>query len=287
MKNIGLIIDEGADLPREIAEEHQIKVVPFKIDFGEMKDLPGNIYQKIGEAEKRGLKSFVKTSQPPVGDFISIFKEKLKEFEEIICLTITSKHSGTFNSACQAKNFLTEDLQKRISIIDSLNISAGEGLLALEAVSLIEKGLAKEEILEELKESIPKIRLICLIEDPKWLEASGRVSHFIASWIRQMQKIGVRPLLGIKKGEIKPIGIKKGARDIASALFQEFQSKVSKSRNQITKVAITQADSPREGQRLKEMVERTGSTEILFINIIGTVLGGYAGPGAVALAWQE
>jgi fatty acid-binding protein DegV len=69
-QKIGIVADEGGDLPEELIKKHNISIVPFKVDLGEMKDLPGNIYQRIREAEKRGLKSFVKTSQPSPGDFL-------------------------------------------------------------------------------------------------------------------------------------------------------------------------------------------------------------------------
>jgi len=202
-QKIGLICDEGGDLPKDIVEKHQIGIVPFKVDLGEMKDIPGNIYQKIREAEKRGIKSFIKTSQPSPGDFLLAFKEKLKRpstraklgagpvphrnevsgagFEELICITITSKHSGTYNSAIQAKNFLEENLKNKVEIIDSLNGSTGEGLLVLKAISLIKKGLKIKEISENLKKAISKTHLIFMLQDPKWLEASGRLSHILAS----------------------------------------------------------------------------------------------------------
>lgn len=151
---IGLVADEGGDLPKELVEKHKISIVPFKVDLGEMKDLPGNIYQKIREAEKRGLKPFIKTSQPSPGDFLNAFKGKLKEFEELICITITSKHSGTFNSAIQAKNFLEE--KDKIHVFDSLFGTGGEGLIILKAAELIEKGLKAREILEKLKEAVLK-----------------------------------------------------------------------------------------------------------------------------------
>ncbi|KPJ57535.1 hypothetical protein AMJ49_00190 [Parcubacteria bacterium DG_74_2] len=283
-QKIGLVCDEGGDLPKELIEKNQITIIPFKIDLGEMK----NIYQKIREAERQRIKSFVKTSQPSPGDFLFAFKEKLKRFEKVICITITSKHSGTYNSAIQAKNFLEANSKNRIEIFDSLSGSAGEGLLILKAASLIKKGLKIKEILRDLKESISKTHLIFMLEDPKWLEASGRLPSLVVAWLRGMQKIGVRPLLGVKKGEIKPIGIKKGVKDIATALFKEFETKLSKLKsNGIIKVAITHADNLKEAIELKEMVQNLKNTEISFINLIGNILGGLTGPGALALTWQE
>jgi DegV family protein with EDD domain len=282
---IGIVADEGGDLPKELIEKHKISIVPFKVDLGEMKDLSGNIYQKIREAEKRGLKSFVKTSQPSPGDFLKVFKEKLKEFEEIICVTVTSKHSGTFNSALQAREYLTE--KEKIHVIDSMSVSGGEGLIILRAVSLIEKCLKIEEILKKLKEAVLKTNLIFILEDPKWAEASGRIPKVLGVLLRRMQVLGFYPILTLKKGKIKLGSIKKGVKDLSTALFEEFKSKILKEKIESEiRTAITHADNEKEAKKLKDLILKVKNCKIEFNSIIGNIVGGLSGPGALALAWQ-
>jgi fatty acid-binding protein DegV len=75
--------------------------------LGELEKYPGNIYEKMKASEEAGDIKFVKTSQPSINDFAKAFNEKLKEYKEIISLTISSKLSGTYNSAIQAKKFLS------------------------------------------------------------------------------------------------------------------------------------------------------------------------------------
>ncbi len=291
MNKIGLVVDEGADLPREIVEKHQMAVVPVKMDWPDLENLPGgNTFQKMREAEKRGIKSFGKTSQPSPKDFLDAFKKQLEKFEKILCITLTSKLSGTYNSANQAKNILGPEGGERIFIVDSLNASCGEGLSDLKAIDLIEQGKDIEEIVKELEKFIPQVRLYGILEDPKWLEASGRISSTVANWFRRMQKIGVRPILGIKKGVIKAIGIKAGAKDIPTASFHQFEAKTKKLRNQgkKIKVAITHGDDLEGAQRLKEMIEKElKGVEVAFINLIDNVLGVLLGPDAFVLAWSE
>jgi len=282
-QKIGIVADEGGDLPEELIKKHKISLVPFKVDLGEMKDLAGNIYQRIKEAEKRGLKSFVKTSQPSPGDFLKAFKEKLKEFEEIICITVTSKHSGTFNSALQAREYLPE--KDQIHVVDSMSVSGGEGLIILKAVSLIEKGLKVTEILEKLRESFFKTKLIFILENPKWAEASGRIPKVLGALLKRMQKLGFYPILTIKKGKISLDKIKKGVKDLSSALFDEFKNKISKEKSEI-KVAITHADNEKEAKKLEDLILKVKNCKVEFSNVIGNIVGGLSGPGAVALSWQ-
>jgi DegV family protein with EDD domain len=284
-EKIGIVADEGGDLPKELIEKHKISIVPFKVDLGEMKDLTGNIYQRIREAEKRGLKSFVKTSQPSPGDFLKAFREKLKEFEEIICITVTSKHSGTFNSALQAREYLTE--KEKIHVVDSMSVSGGEGLIILKAVSLIKSSLKMNEILEKLKESVLKTNLIFVLESPKWAVASGRIPKVLGTLLERMQNLGFYPVLTLKKGKIGLSSIRKGVKDLSSALFEEFKNKILKEKiKSEIKAAITHADNEKEAKKLEDLILKVKNCKVEFKNIIGNIVGGLSGPGAVALAWQ-
>jgi DegV family protein with EDD domain len=284
-QKIGIVADEGGDLPEELIKKHKISIVPFKVDLGEMKDLAGNIYQRIREAEKRGLKSFVKTSQPSPGDFLKAFREKLKEFEEIICITVTSKHSGTFNSASQAREYLPE--KEKIHVVDSMSVSGGEGLIILKATSLIKSGLKANEILEKLKESVLRTNLIFILESPKWAVASGRIPKVLGAFLEKMRNLGFYPVLTLKKGKLGLSSIRKGVKDLSSALFEEFKSKISKEKiNSEIKIAITHADNEKEAKKLEDLILEVKNCKVEFKNIIGNIVGGLSGPGAVALAWQ-
>jgi len=290
MEKIGFVFDEGADLPEEIIKEHQVAIVRFKMDWPDLESMPGeNTFQKMKELEKKETKSFGKTSQPSPKDFLEAFKYQLDRFEKVLCVTISSKLSGTYNSAIQA-SLILEPEGKRIFIVDSLNATSGEGLVVLKTIDLVKEGRMVEEIVEELKKFIFKINLYGMVEDPKWLEASGRISHAVADWVRKMQKLGLRPILGMKEGLVKPIGIKAGAKDIPTALFNQLKAKTEKLRKQGKKirVAITHADDPSGAQRLKETIERElEGVQVSFVTLVDNVLGIIVGPGCLVLSWAE
>ena len=291
MNKIGLITDSAADIPEELIQKNQIAIVPVKMDWPEIENLPGNnVFQKVREAEKRGMKTFGKTSQPSPKDYLIAYKKQLENFENIICITITSKLSGTYNSAIQAKMFLTEEEKKRIFIIDSLNASCGEGLLVYNAVGLIGKGKNAEEIVKEIEKYVPNTTFYGMFKSPKWLEGSGRISHTLANWVIRAEKLGVRPLLGMKAGELKRMGIKRGARNLPEALFREIEGKTKKSREKGKKivVAISHGDDMDHAQQLKEMIEKKlKGCEIVFITMIDQVLAVLAGPDALVFGWYE
>ena len=126
MEKIGIITDEAADLLKDIIGKHQIAIVPVKLDWPEIENLPGeNTFQKMRELEKRGIKSFGKTSQPSPKDFLDKYKYQLERFDKILCIILTSKLSGTYNSAIQAKKFFRARLQPTHLILPSRQVGTG------------------------------------------------------------------------------------------------------------------------------------------------------------------
>jgi DegV family protein with EDD domain len=290
MEKIGIVTDI-ADLTQELAAKYQIAVAPAKFNWPEVENLPGeNSFQKMREAEKRGVKSFGKTSQPSVKDYLDNYNHQLERFDKVICITLTSKLSGGYNSAVQAKGFLEPKDQERVFVIDSLNGSCGQGLIVLKAVDLIQSGKEIKEVLEGVEKIIHQVHFYLFIWDPKLMEASGRISSLAANVLRQLAKAGVRPLLTFKNGLLVPGGIKTGAKDIPSALFKQFEADTKKmiKEGKKIRVAITHGDDLGGAQRLKEMIEKEfEGVEVAFLNIINDTVAVITGPDTLILAWCE
>ena len=292
MPEVGLVVDEVADLPQEIIEKHKIEIVTYIVDWPEGENLPGgNIFQKMREAEKRGIKTLINTSQASPKVFLDKYQSQLQKFNKVLCITISSKLSGGYNSAMQAKSFLKPEEQEKVFVVDSFNASAGQGLLVLRAADLINKKEKEiEEIVKELEKLVPQVHLIGMLEDPKWLEYSGRLPHILANWIRKMVKFGVRPLVGVKKGIVTAVGIKTKVKDVPSALFSELEAKTRKIRGPGGKIqiAITHAGNLDGAQKLKEMIgKELKEAEIIFLSLVDIVVGARVGPGTLICAWVE
>lgn len=291
MKKICIVVDAAVDLPQEVIEKYQIALTPIKMDWPDLENMPGeNTFQKMRELERRGIKTFGKTSQPSPKDFSDAYKKQLESFEKVLCITITSKLSGTYNSAVQGVKFLPADQQKRIFIVDSLSASPGQGLLVLKAVDLIGQGKEIKDIKKELEELVPRLNVFVMFESPKYVEASGRISPLIATLLKQAIKLGVRTLLVFKDGLLVSAGMKTGAKDIPTALFQAFRKEVKKKKQEDKniKIIITHADDLEGANRLKRMIEEEfGNSKVVAINIIDDILGTLTGPDTLILGWFE
>jgi len=298
MRNsIGIITEETTGLSEEIIKENRIEIVPCKVSWPEGENLPGeNIYQKTREGEKVGIKIFPKTSQPSPKDYLSAFQKQLRNevsgagFEKILCITLSSKLSGSFNSAYQAREMLKE--KERIFLFDSLNVAVGQALLVLKVIDLIKKGKEIEEILKECQKSISKIHFYIFVEDPKWLEAGGRLSHSVANWVKSFQKMHLFPCLGIKNGVVKALGITKG-KDICEALFRQIESKSKKLGHPLCgypkkiRVAISYTDNFEMAKNLEKEIKERLKVEIPLITFLSPVVGAHLGPGSLVAAWTE
>lgn len=286
--SIGIVVENIVDLPEKILEKYQIETVPAILDWPEVVNLPGeNIYQKMREAERRGIKELGKTSQPSPGAYLKAYKIQLQKFEKVLCITVTSKISGCYNSACQAREML--DDPSRVYVLDSLTATAGQALLVLRAIELIQEQREIDEIVEELKNLIPKIHTYLFFEDPRWIEAIGRITPSQANWIRRMKKMGIRPIMELKNGIFTKGGISLFAKDIPEALFKKIEKESRKFRKKGKKIriVINHADNPEGAEKLKKMLKEKIRAEVPFVNLVCTLVGSRLGPGSLVAGWHS
>jgi DegV family protein with EDD domain len=272
-----IIVGESSALPLEIITKYGMYSLPFTVDWKEGETIEGqNIFEKMRNVKKQGIKTCPKTSQPSMGAYKKAYDEIIAKGNDVVCITVSSKISGTYNSAVQGKKMLNDEAQKRIFVIDSLNVDASEALLAIKAAELAEKGLSGEEIYKAI--DVSKVHLFGMVESPRWLEAGGRISNTVASILESAQKMGLRPVLGIKDGLVKPTTIKMKANDTAEALLKELQGL----KNPKLRIGISHGDNLEEALRLEKMIkENLPESKVEFINMTSSVIGAHVGPGTI------
>jgi len=288
MPKIGIVVDEGAGLPHDFAQANEVEVVRGRVEWPELESLPGeNVYQKMREAEKRGIKTFVKTAMAVSGDYLNAFRKQLKKFDKILCIVLSAKLSGSYNGAFQAKNLLSEQDKERIIIFDTQSGFVGEALFVLKTIDLIKEKRNIEEILEILKGLIHRTPFFGIFGDPKWLRASGRINSTQANWIRRMKKINLHPIITLKNGIIKPGGVVL-AKDEIEALFKKVSrtTKSVRAKGGRVRALLSHADSPELALRFQNLLEGI-NIEVPMILEAPLLVGAHTGPGTFLVAWQE
>lgn len=216
---IKLIIDSTCDIPKEKLEEFDITILPITVDiegvsYKDKADLNAeDFYIKIREKNV-----FPKTAQINPSAFEEVFQNEIDKDNEVICLTISSTLSGTFNSAMIAKNTIDSS---KIHVIDSKTVSYGIGLIAIEAAKLIKKGASLNEVLDKINHIIENQDVIAYLDTMEMLKRGGRIPKSIATIGNVLR---IKPLLSMIDGELKPIEKAKGKKN-ALKLISEYISK--------------------------------------------------------------
>jgi len=286
--SIGIVTENNiACLPEKVVERYQIETADAIVDWPEGENLPGeNIYQKMREAEKRGIKELPKTSQAIPKSYLDTFKKQLEKFDKVLCISISTKLSGCYNSACQAKEMLKEEEKERVYILDTLHVAASQALLVLRAIELIQEQREINEVIDEVKKLIPQTHFYAIFEDPKWIEAGGRATKSQANWMRRIKKLNLHPLVTIKDGIVTKGGII-FAKDMAEALFKKIAKESQKTRKEgkSIRVIIGHADNPERAEKLRQLLKEI-KAEVPFISLASPVICGHTGPGTLIAAWQ-
>ncbi len=285
--SIGIVTEDVACLLPKILERYNIELAQTKFDWPELEKIPGeNIYQKIKKAYEIGIETRPKTSQATPKSYLDAFKKQLQRFDKVLCVTVSSKISGCYNSACQAKEMLLESEKERVFILDSLNAAAGQALLILRAIELIQEQREMPEILDALKRLIPQTHTYIIFADPKGPEFIGRITKSQANWIRRMKKLGIHPLMEFKKGVLKKGGMI-FAKDEPEAIFKKIlkESKKERKLGKKIRIVINHADNLEGAKKLKEMLKKIGA-EVSFISEGSPIICAVTGPGTLIAGWQ-
>lgn len=207
MKKVKIIADSVSDMTLEEAKKYDIDIVPLTIIFDNKEyrdgvDIDTNGLFRLME-EKDG---FPQTAQVSPGVFYEKFKEYRDQDREIVLITMSSKLSGTFNSANMAKNQLG---QEGIYIVDSLNVTMGQYCLVKYAISLRDQGKSAQEIFTILEEAKNKVKSSVYLDTLDNLARSGRISR-ATEFVGSMLKI--KPIIRLIEGQIIPVSRERGQK---------------------------------------------------------------------------
>ena len=219
MEKIKIITDSTLDLPAELIREKNIEVLPLLINFGEESYLDGveiTTKEMIDKIYATGI--LPTTAQVTPNRFEETFKKYLDEGYKIVVLTLSSDMSGTYQSACIAKDMLESD---DIVVIDSRNVTSGLGLLVLKACQFRDKGLGIKEIEEEILKAIPKVKSSLNFESLENLVRGGRLSK-TAGTIGSV--LGLRLILEVKDGKMSVKDKVRGSKKALKKLISDFES---------------------------------------------------------------
>lgn len=274
-----IIVDSTADLMPEYKE--RVSIVPLTVHFGDEEYIDGvtidhkTFYEKLVESDVLPT-----TSQATPDAFMKEY-EKVKEAgEAAVVITISSKLSGTYQSATIA----AEDYEN-IHIIDSGSAAMGSGILVELALKLVDEGLEAKAIAERLEEEKKKIVIVALVDTLEYLKKGGRVSKTVAF---AGSVLNIKPVLSVIDGEISMLGKARGSKMGNNLLVQEIE----KAGGVDFSKPVLLGYSGLSDALLVKYIEDSRhiwdqGLEAVRYTTIGSVIGTHAGPGAVAVAFYK
>jgi DegV family protein with EDD domain len=275
---IKIVTDSTAYLAETFVREHGIHVVPLCVHFGDREFKEGvelsneDFYDRLQRAEQLPT-----TSQPSAGEFYDVFEELVGAGHEIVVLTISSKLSGTWNSAMAAKEMLPE---ANISIVDSLSTSVGLHLMVKAAIQATQNGASRQEIVHQIEEMKEQMRVLFAVDTLEYLAKGGRIGNakaFLGTLLK------VKPILILQDGAIEPLEQVRSKRKAQARILDLVEEQIG-SKGPQAKVAIAQALVPDEAQTIaQELEDRLGCPPPV-VSEVGPVIGTHTGPGVIGVA---
>jgi DegV family protein with EDD domain len=275
---VQVITDSTCDIPQDLARQLGIRVVPIYLRFGE-KTYRDGVDIQTEEFYSKLLSSpfHPATSQPNSEDFTNVYREYCDTADGIVSIHISSKISGTFNSAMMAKKSL--ESQCPIEIIDSKFNSAGLALVVMAAARLAKSGAGLPEVMDEATRTINQVGMFGMFETMKYLSRGGRVNRTIATVSRILR---VMPLLTFHDGDIVRAGLVRTVAKGMERICDYVENNVP-----ISELVIVHSAVENRAIQLKQRLVEFIQEEKIAIAELGAGLGVHGGPGVLLVALRR
>lgn len=275
MTTIRIVTDSAGDIPDDICEKLNIRVIPAFLNFGD-ESYPDDGKALTREAFYERLKTTTvlpSTAAPPTGLGEKIFREALQEADAVVALAVSQKLSSIHDGMVLAAQNVSMD---RITVLDSGTLSMGEGWQTILAAEAVAQGATIEEVKVLVQDVRSRIRVWATLDTLEFLRRSGRVS-----WVRASigAVLNIKPIIAAWNGEVRSEGrvrtMDKAVKQLAELARQEAP---------LDCIAVMHANNRQTAEQLKNLVQDLVAPERLLIVPATPVIGTHVGPGAVGIA---
>lgn len=277
-----IVTNAVCDLTPENAGKYGITMIPECIIFDNVPYLsnididPPELYKKL-----RSSKKLPTGSHPNVGMYMDAFESLKGQCDEIICINMTSKMSGSFNTANIAKEMLEdEDFPAKIYIYDSLQLSHGLGFLARSAAELAQEGKSASEIIEHLDKIRDKVGIYFVMKSLLNATKGGRLG---AIKMVLADTLNIKPVLRFKDGIETDVALVHTYKQALESLTTYYEKDAHKGLN----VTVFHADCLAAAQSVKKQIEQVDPNAKVAIEWLGSAIGIYTGDGCVGITFWE
>ena len=273
---IRIITDSTVDIADKYS--NLFTVVPLTVTFGEKDYIDGvtinkqEFYQKLVSSPE-----LPKTSQATPAAFADVFRDLQEKGDEAVVITVSSRLSGTYQSACIA----AEDFPN-VRVVDSMNVSIASGILAEYALRCAEEGMGLDELASHLSKKRDDVGLVAMVDTLEYLKKGGRISGAAAL---AGGVLGIKPVVTTRDGELAVLGKARGSKKANNLLIEQIRKNgVDFSMPLLLGYTGLSDDMLRQYIQDSQCLWKGHVTDLDCVQL-GSVIGTHAGPGAVAVAY--
>ncbi len=282
MSKVAIVTDSTAYIPPNLLKNYKVEIAPLQVIWGEQVFLdgidiqPDSFYQRLSTA-----KVMPSTSQAIPAQMIDIYRNLLQEEYDILSIHISSKLSGTMDSAIQAKNAFPG---ARIELFDSLSTAMAMGFMVMAAARAAAEGATLQECAAVAEKARQNSGVVFLVDTLEFLRRGGRIggaSAFLG------QALNIKPILELRDGRIEAVEKVRTRGKAQARLIDLIHERVN--HRSPVRLSVLHANIEAEAQEYMERVRQSFSVSDVTETIctsISPVLGVHTGPGALAVAYM-
>jgi len=283
MRKVAVITDSTCCLPSELVEKYDICLVPLFIvyrgnSYRDGVDMsPGEVYKIM-----RRRKDLPTTSTPSVGDFLDAYRRLSQEAESIVCITLTSLQSKTFEAAVMAKEEAREVIpDTAIEVVDSRAVAGALGFVVLEAARVASQGAELPQVVDAARSMIGRVNLLAMVDTLYYLARTGRIAR-AAAWAGSV--LNMKPVLehSTSVGETTPVARPRTKAKAVKLMLELMAERVGDS---TVHVIVHHADELEEGEKLKAEIGSRFTCAELYLTEFTPGMGVHAGPGILGFSF--
>jgi len=283
LQKVAIVADSMCCIPREMVEQYGITIAPIPISF------QGKIYRDwVDVTPSQAYELFLKdpgsfkTAGASPGIFLEAYRQASKRAKDILCVTLSTKLSGTYDAARQAIEEARKELpQISVEVVDSKTVTASEGFVALAAARAAEVGKSLAEVVKAAEEMRDKVTFLALLETIRHVYRTGRIPKIAAM---AGSVLSIKPILTSSGGVVRFIGAVRSRAHGIEKMLKIMRNRVGQSP---AHVAVMHAYAPDEAEKLKERVSSEFNCVELWLTEFSPVMGYATGTGTLGLAFYR
>ena len=275
--SVKIVTDSAADLTQEYLDK--LIRVPLSVSFGDEEFFDGvtishkEFYEKLIESDE-----LPRTSQATPAAFEEVFEQAKKDGDEVVVLTLSSKLSGTYQSAMIA----AADYDN-VCVVDTMTVAIAQGILAVLALQLADEGMDAKTIAARLEEEKEKVCLIAMLDTLEYLKKGGRISAAAAF---AGGVLSIKPVITVKDGVVEMLGKARGSKQGNNLLVKEIEKAGGADFSKPLLLGYTGLTDVLLNKYIADSAYIwEGNVSQLKTTTIGSAIGTHAGPGAIAVAF--